>query len=1361
MVVFMATLLPCHSETILTGRSMTSRDGLLSNQVNDMVQDANGYIWLGTSSGLCRYDGYSFVNFQSIGYGNAQTNGSIGTLHVDTQNGLMWMRTATFNYACYDLHRGCFVDYLDGQDPRRTFDRFITENNGMWMYEANYGIRHVAYANGVFKCKDYTAAAGSMPNVRVKKIIADAAGHIWAITDNGLLRLNAAEAFDHMAKGNCFMVGNVWKDKVFFLTDKGRVFVYDTRGRLVKDTAIPSMMGTTAMVNGNIVWQDKWLIMTREAVMSMNLTSFVFERPQDIQMAYGLPLDNINGNYWVADYNGSLWFFPAKGSVRKFKLLDEKGVIISRKRNFSTIQGKDGCFYIATYGNGLFVFNPADDAMTHYTAADKQPLIATDYLTNIHSDRDGNIWIGQEDAGIVCMQRCELPKTMQLTLEPGRQGGKSNFITKMTMRDDGTVAIGTRNLHRYIYKPQDNSVTKVGTENESDNRLDSITDKYGHTWIATWEQGLQMKYKEKTQVFLERNTAESRINDMTIDKQGRLWVATFNGLYVTDTGNKNFSDNSFRHFNREDGIMSDEINCIVAASDGTVWAGGVGTGVMKCTLGKDGSIDIDNTTAKRGLAYDNIYAMTEDEHGNIWASSEAVISRIAPKTMKVTNYHVGTTLLNGIYSPRCALTLNDGRIMFGTHDGITVIMPPATVSMVKPHSKALVTNIEINGHSVFYDEKYTAMRGLDGRLSLANDENSLTIHFSSLDYARADQVTYQFWMEGLDKTWSEPSTLHSAEYGSLPPGHYVFHLRTTDGGEETTLHITIHEPWYNTWWAWLCYICLLSVAAYVIYHYKREELKRKQQLAVEKKVAEFRTNFFTQVVHEFRTPLAIISGAVDKMTEEGSTQRKPMQTTRRGVKRLTQLVNRLMEFRKIDSDNLRLQVEKGDLVGFVRDIQQDLWTNAQQKEQTLTFLSSEKQLETVFDHHIIDTIVYNLVSNAVKYTPQKGTIMVKLKTEEDAIRLTVEDSGQGIDTEKQKKLFQPFMHGYASQGGMGIGLYTAYKMALTHKGMLTYSRSEALGGAMFTLMLPADTDVYALEDYRDSTVTDKSETVYNKQAEQIIMEMLPQALNDHRIAIIEDDPDMLEQIKEEVAVYFHVDAYSTGNDGYEGLLNSKPALLICDVMLPDMSGYDIVKKMRKHDTLKDIPVIMLTALGDEQHQIRGYEAGADDYMVKPCNYRILIARAIQLIKWSSRHDALVNRVAEATDVTTARVETPAALPTSEKPLITSSADKHLLERINTLVAQNISNPDFNIDLMADIMHMGRTKLYGKVRELTGLSPNKLLMTERMRMAAELLERSDLNISEIGYKVGILDASYFNKCFKQHFGTSPSKYRKER
>ena len=387
--------------------------------------------------------------------------------------------------------------------------------------------------------------------------------------------------------------------------------------------------------------------------------------------------------------------------------------------------------------------------------------------------------------------------------------------------------------------------------------------------------------------------------------------------------------------------------------------------------------------------------------------------------------------------------------------------------------------------------------------------------------------------------------------------------------------------------------------------------------------------------------------------------------------------------------------------------------------------------------------------------------MVKLKTEEDAIRLTVEDSGQGIDTEKQKKLFQPFMHGYASQGGMGIGLYTAYKMALTHKGMLTYSRSEALGGAMFTLMLPADTDVYALEDYRNSTVTDKSETVYNKQAEQIIMEMLPQALNDYRIAIIEDDPDMLEQIKEEVAVYFHVDAYSTGNDGYEGLLNSKPALLICDVMLPDMSGYDIVKKMRKHDALKDIPVIMLTALGDEQHQIRGYEAGADDYMVKPCNYRILIARAIQLIKWSSRHDALVNRVAEATDVTTARVETPAALPTSEKPLITSSADKHLLERINTLVAQNISNPDFNIDLMADIMHMGRTKLYGKVRELTGLSPNKLLMAERMRMAAELLERSDLNISEIGYKVGILDASYFNKCFKQHFGTSPSKYRKER
>ena len=266
--------------------------------------------------------------------------------------------------------------------------------------------------------------------------------------------------------------------------------------------------------------------------------------------------------------------------------------------------------------------------------------------------------------------------------------------------------------------------------------------------------------------------------------------------------------------------------------------------------------------------------------------------------------------------------------------------------------------------------------------------------------------------------------------------------------------------------------------------------------------------------------------------------------------------------------------------------------------------------------------------------------------------------------------------------------------------------------------------------------------------------MMPNALNDLNIAIIEDDPDMLDQIKIEVGVYFKVSGYTSGNAGLEAMKQSKPSLLICDVMLPDTNGYDIVKRIKADEALRDIPVIMLTALDDEKHQIKGYESGADDYMVKPCNYRILIARAVQLIKWTEarRQQESVQQEVEASVAPSAS--------SAEPPIITSQADKRFLEKVNAIVAQHLNDPEFNIDQMAEMMKMGRTKLYGKVKEMTGMSPNKLFTERRMQMAKQLLEEGELNISEIAYRIGIPDASYFNKCFKQYFGVAPSKYRKE-
>ena len=1347
-------------EERLTSRTITTIRGLPSNRVNDLVQDGEGFIWFGTSNGLCRFDGYSYLVFPTMGTGAGETNANVGTIHVDQKNQLMWLRSATFNYACYDLRKKQYVDFTGDCDPQKTFERFFAEEDGIWMYESNVGIRHVKYSNGSFSCRDYTTENGSLPKARIKRIRADKKGNIWILTDNGVLRADKQGNMKLLVDSGDFMLQSCWNGQVFVLARDGRVLVFNPDGKLLREVVMPQGLREMGAVNGNIVWRDKWLIMTRTTVIVMDCHTYTFEKPKDLQMEYAIVLDQHEGNYWVADKHGTLTLFPAEGEVRKFPLLHESGFTAMRRRNFSTIMGPEGKFYIATYGNGLFVYDPKTDNVEHYTASDRRSIIGTDYLTNIHCDRDSNIWIGQEDAGVVRLIESRLPDTEHISPDPANPGKKTNYIASMMQRSDGSVILHTQSQDIFIYDPKTSTIEKSNGMVADGSITDSLTDQRGRTWIATWEKGLMMAERGKDgkiqqKSYLTRTTSESRINDLAIDKQGILWAATNNGIYAVDTKAKEITDDAFWHLGIGEGLPSNSIISVYPSADGYLWAGGLGTGVLRIAYDANRHATIEAISAKQGLNSNNIHAITCDNSGYLWATTDDGIAMINPKTSQVVNYQVGETLLRRIYSDQCALTLSDsGKMLFGTHDGITILTPDSYRSEPPKAKVATITDIEVNGKSVFYDERYADLRLLGNKISLAHNENSLTIHFSCFDYTNPRRTMYQYYLEGIDNDWREPATWHSVDYGSLPAGKYIFHLRTKENGEETTLTIVIRQPWYNTWWAWAIYLIIIGAGTGTFYRHKREQFTMRRQIMVEKEVAEFRTNFFTQVAHEFRTPIAIISGAVDKLEEAGSGQRKQLQTAKRGVRRLSQLVNQLMEFRKINTGNLRLQVEHGDIVAVVRDIYQDFWNTAQQKELQIAFQPSDKKYDMVFDFHILNTIIYNLLSNALKYTPGGGTIQMRLVTSQETAVLSVEDSGPGISGPQLEQLFKPFMHGYASQGGMGIGLYTAYRMAQIHKGTLTYERSEALGGSKFTLTIPANGDVFDATDYKEAVAKEDKEK-RSVQAEQVIREMLPKALNNKTIAIIEDNPDMLEQIKSEVGVFFNVAGYVNGKSGFDAIVAEVPSLLICDVMLPDTNGYDIVKQMRANDSLRHIPVIMLTALDDEKHQIKGYEAGADDYMVKPCNYRILIARAIQLIKWKEERE----HEAVATATVAPKAETTEnKLPTTT--IITSQADKRFLDKVNMIVSQHLGNPDFSIDMMAEQMHMGRTKLYGKVKELTGMSPNKLFVAERMRIAAELLEEGELNISEIGYKVGFPEASYFNKCFKQYYGVAPSKYRKE-
>lgn len=650
--------------------------------------------------------------------------------------------------------------------------------------------------------------------------------------------------------------------------------------------------------------------------------------------------------------------------------------------------------------------------------------------------------------------------------------------------------------------------------------------------------------------------------------------------------------------------------------------------------------------------------------------------------------------------------------------------------------RAVITDLAINGISIYEAENeqfLTKALNYTREISLPHDKNSLNIHFSNFDYPHIQNAMYQYYLEGIDNTWRPMTSINHAEFSDLNPGSYTLHIRTRIGSnqwsEENLLHITICQPWYNTVWAWCIYLLIICGAGVLYYRSWLRNFELNQQIALEKQMSDFRINFFTHISHEFRTPLAIIQNAVEKMMTkgEGYTSKNSIYTLSRGTKRLQRLINQLMEFRKINTGNMKLNVEKGEIIGFVRAIYNDLYTVAKQKDVTMNFTPWTSNHEMLFDQEKVETIMYNLLSNAVKYTPDKGIISVKLYLENNIVFFSVEDNGPGIKPEREADLFKPFMHGYASKGGMGIGLYTAHQMAEIHKGSLTYERSLDLGGSRFCLALPNDAGKYQPEDIIEKKALD-DHSIDKDEIEMIVKEMTPKAINNVTVMVIEDDPDMLEQIKSELSVYFHVETFMNGKTGYENIRKIKPALLISDIQLPEMiaRALQFVAMELKAKQQAEEKAQQEKALGQETTLKEN--APLEKAEQSSCGEVILVKPVKELKK-------------------------------NEPTLLMSTLDKKFKDKLEAIVAQHIGDNNFNVDRLAELLCLGRTTVYNRTKSIMGVSPNIYIQNERLRIAAKLLLEGEYTVSEISEKVGFSDSTYFYKCFKNKFGIAPSKYGK--
>lgn len=1402
---------------------LSVKDGLSCNTIKCVEQDRDGFIWFATPNSMSRYDGYQFKNFSDFD-NNAipKNNSSITLLMNEEKNGRIWGFNSKSILCCYDLETAHFADYSQIDQSTHLLSKRFKNTNGIWVHASDFGARYITFKDGKLQFTDFTPQNGKLTGTRQLNFGEDDRHNVWIASDKGLNRITPNLQSILVLKNKNIKVLTCEGSTIAVLTDKGEAMLYNSQGKLIKHSQLPSMMGNVDKSRASFFWQGEWYIFTQGETYAMNLKTSIFHKPA-LQIPNAMDKNPMKSYYFLYDKEGNAYLFSKKTHLyKKFKLLEDKAIINGRDKNFCAAENAQGKVFITSYGSGLFVFDPKSQQIDHFSVSDKNPLFHTDFLLNIFIDRSDCIWIGTGDGIFCCKEQKEL-KADFVKMVPNSQKEWSNQVRHIKQIAPDKLFVSTRDCNNYLFDLKNNKPTfsfhsescvyayaidKMGrkwvgtkgaglyidnlhyTPKESqyyipdDKIYDIVFDKKDRAWIATWDKGLLVTSlknrnpeKLKFDSLLNQNGRESQIHDLLLDSKGGLWASTNNGVAMIDTHKSQINDKQILRFSEENGkFPASEIVCSIEAHDGTLWFGS-NKGVVKCTYNaKSKKLSYQLFNKENGLTNNTIRSLEEDKLGNIWIGTEEGLSRLNEKTFDIRSFQLGSTIQENNFTENCALQFPDGRLAFGLGNSMLILTPSLfSTQTIKSSRKAVITDMTINGVSI-YDKEHEgilskALNHTKG-ISLPFDKNSLSIFYSNFDYPHIQNAIYQYYLEGIDKTWRPMTSINHADFSDLHPGHYILHLRTlvssNHWSEETMLEITIRQPWYNTWLAWLIYLSIIGGVGFLFYRSWRRNFDLNQQMEMEKQMHDFRIEFFTHISHEFRTPLSIIQSAVEKIMykEEGQTSKSTLVTLSRGTKRLMRLINQLMEFRKANTGNMKLALEEGDIVLFVRNIYNDIRQAAVQKGINMSFTPWSSSYKIYFDHDKVETIVYNLLSNAVKYTPDKGIVEVKLSLDEAFVKLSIEDNGPGIKPEREKDLFTPFMHGYVSKGGMGIGLYTSRQMAELHKGTLNYHRSANLGGSLFTFTLPIDKEVYGDADFIVSKAIDES-SMNKEDIDRIVKEMTPQAINDITVMIIEDDPDMMEQIKAELSVYFHVESFMNGKTGYDNIKTIKPALLICDIMLPGMSGYEIVSNMKADPETQDIPVIMLTAFDDANHILKAYKNFVDDYMVKPCNFKLLIARALQFVamdikekkekrtKTQKKAEVLSDVKIPAIKAKEENTNTEEEVPT----LLMSPLDKRFKDKFTAVVAQHISDSSFNIDRLAELLNLGRTTVYNRTKSIMGVSPNTYIQNERLRIAAELLLEGEYTVSEISDKAGFSDATYFYKCFKNKYGVAPSKYGK--
>ena len=1408
------------AQSLMHVRYYSAKDGLSQNTVADFLRDDKGYIWMATWNGLEKFDGYTFQNYKSYPTDDTRLEYNRIQQIIKSQKGNIWCITYNNLLYLFDTRTEKFRNVFSGYPHLAGYEevaRIYKQTGGILWFSNKAGElfrideERLGEADGIVHLPCRSCAGHGQ---KIYTVYQDKRGYEWILTEQGTFVYNhpeiqtdvrlryvkeadkstyflteGGELYTFVPDAGILHIPNPFpmkpvsglvsiKSGRLLIPDSEKVIVYDTRKKffeqLYRQEAALDPLHVTGVhySRKNVIWMLSGQRVLRYTPADRKVTSFQVNLTGTDTFRH--VHEDEFGGIWFMTRSGSFYSYnsvtdglepayryttgqkePYRTEGRAFLRDSHKNLWVSRKYGFDKIYFTNRNYdYIHTSAEqevrGVFI-----DSKKRLWVASKENRLEV-------YDKQGN-YVGNMDSTGKLLQNRNISfgRNVYTFFEDSEHrlwlGTRNHGIVVATEYD------GKFTLHTFRHDKQDPYAL-------SNDAIYSICrDTRNRIWIGTLGGGINLfsGTLDNPRFIHSENLMKGYPGDMChkvrslyCTRKGVVLAGTTEGLLSFSDDFQKPEDIEFFHNDCEDGLSNNDVMDVLESRDGKIYIAAYSGGICMADVDSllNTRIRFHYLNMKNGLPSDLPQSMLEDGEGNIWICFENYISKYKADRKGFDTYDSANLHTDLQITEAHPAIDQQGAMYIGTNQGVL------RLRLYDLKKSSFVPRIVYAGVDIQNSDGTVSNSVLAAdSLVLGKKERNVTIAFSALDYTNSEALQYAYRLKGISDQWGYIGENHSIGFANLPSGDFVLEVKSTNGDgvwcdNITPLYIHIQPRFTETAWAWVLYvliaiILILTVSGIIVYI---TNLKRK--VTLEQQLADLKLRFFTDISHELRTPLTLISGSIEEIVERGQLQKsgtENMQVARRNVNRMLRLVNQILDFRKIQGRKMKLSIEQGDVVALCRQVGENFTQLAHERSIHFRLIPETPEIRCYTDMDKLEKILFNLLSNAFKYTADGKSITMAVRMESGCLFVSVRDEGKGMDLRKIDNLFGRFeTFGKTDPNrSTGIGLSLVKEFVDLLHGTIQ-PESIPGQGTVFTVTLPCTYEAYAADSMAEFVLNDEVKFEY-----PVEVQLSRQEEKERSILIIEDNDELRRFLAMILRDCYHVLEAGDGRQGLEIIGRELPDLIVSDVMMPEMDGIELLAAVKVNRDTSHIPVILLSAKASVDDRVRGLEYGADDYIAKPFNSAYLKARIESLIRQRSSLAAYYLGSSLKDSDKTEKKQPDVKLEQVLESV--PSFNNTFIQEVIRLVDENLQNPDFKIDDLAETMNMSRAVFYRKIKTFTGASPIDLVKEMRLKRALELLDADTYSLSEVAYQSGFSSPQYFSRVFKEQMQCTPNEYKRRK